>query len=532
MSDSLCGRVFLWILACARGSVLARFWPYWVRQYKASRFCIYWERALGAPMRATERSYIARLAGRIWIGLRRFVAALHLENSLCARMLRALRTSPVLHRSVAGRLFLRLERGNLLLCVFCLYLPIEWTLRNYAPSQVGRLWDHIFLVLCFALAMLWKLDPRVECRSDATPQDGPIMLFIGIGVLLVGVVSPTLSVAIEGWRAVYQYMLWFFVIVRLVRNRQAVYLCYVIFVLMGIGLGLHGVYQYIVGTPSPASWVSVYEVGVRTRAFSIVGSPNILGCLMVMLAPMAAGMAYAVSKTGLKLLCWAGVGVMCLCCVVTFSRGAWVALAVAVVVFALLRDRRLLLLGGLAAVVGMMIPEIMNRIAFLFTSDFVRNNSTAGRGARWEYGIDLVTRSNPVFGFGLGRFGGAVAMRHQTMETVNYFYMDNYYLKIFVEMGYVGLIGYLLLLVAALWNGVRVLFCTRPQSEKYSLACGLFSGLIGVLVHCYFENIFEVPYMSAYFWGLMALLLAIGWRWKDNDAAAVNQGILERSDMR
>ena len=42
------------------------------------------------------------------------------------------------------------------------------------------------------------------------------------------------------------------------------------------------------------------------------------------------------------------------------------------------------------------------------------------------------------------------------------------------------------------------------------LAVSIFSGLAGVLVHCYFENIFEEPYMMAYFWGLAALLMYLG----------------------
>jgi hypothetical protein len=39
---------------------------------------------------------------------------------------------------------------------------------------------------------------------------------------------------------------------------------------------------------------------------------------------------------------------------------------------------------------------------------------------------------------------------------------------------------------------------------------GIFTGLVGVLVHCYFENIFEEPYMMAYFWGLAAMLMYLG----------------------
>ena len=39
------------------------------------------------------------------------------------------------------------------------------------------------------------------------------------------------------------------------------------------------------------------------------------------------------------------------------------------------------------------------------------------------------------------------------------------------------------------------------------IAIGIYAGLCGVLVHCFFENIFEEPYMTAYFWGLAALLI-------------------------
>ena len=31
-----------------------------------------------------------------------------------------------------------------------------------------------------------------------------------------------------------------------------------------------------------------------------------------------------------------------------------------------------------------------------------------------------------------------------------------------------------------------------------------------MLVHCYFENIFEEPYMMAYFWMMAAMLVYLG----------------------
>ena len=52
------------------------------------------------------------------------------------------------------------------------------------------------------------------------------------------------------------------------------------------------------------------------------------------------------------------------------------------------------------------------------------------------------------------------------------------------------------------------------------LISGIIAGQIGVLAHSYFENIFEVPYMNAYFWGLSAAVMYLGYlRRRKNDKA-------------
>jgi len=109
----------------------------------------------------------------------------------------------------------------------------------------------------------------------------------------------------------------------------------------------------------------------------------------------------------------------------------------------------------------------------------------------------------------LGRFGGAVAMQNQYLEvteTFKYFYLDNYYLKIAVEMGYPGIIAFVFLTVALVWQGLRS--CGRSlRTSLQPLTAGMLAGLTGVLVHCLFENIFEEPYMMALFWGIAAALM-------------------------
>ena len=53
---------------------------------------------------------------------------------------------------------------------------------------------------------------------------------------------------------------------------------------------------------------------------------------------------------------------------------------------------------------------------------------------------------------------------------------------------------------------------TPGNQAKYALVAlaGMFAGICGVLMHCYFENIFEEPYMMAYFWIMAAMLVYIG----------------------
>ena len=85
------------------------------------------------------------------------------------------------------------------------------------------------------------------------------------------------------------------------------------------------------------------------------------------------------------------------------------------------------------------------------------------------------------------------------------------------------MIAYIILLVALLIIGIKAVQrsdrelaaipgdpLVRGIGNMRVMAAGIFAGLCGVLTHCYFENIFEEPYMTAYFWGLAALLLYLG----------------------
>ncbi len=429
--------------------------------------------------------------------------------------------------SILGRIFSRLNIHfkQFIIILAALYLPLDYIIRNYISiSILSSLWDELLFFAAVAYIICRKISgrqpqsPNGEC-SRASALDIPILFFCAVGFALMCFNSPDMSIAIDGYRATIQYMLWFFVMLRLLDSEQDAVILELTVALVGLAMALHGIYQYIIAAPIPAGWVSQTEQGVRTRAYSITGSPNILGSYMVMTAPIFAGLAYRFRSMKAKLLMWSAVMLECVCLLVTFSRGAWVGMVVAVVVFALILDKRLLGLLVFAATAALMVPQVSSRILYLFTDDFAQASAVGGRSLRWSFGYSTM-RANPILGFGLGRFGGAVAMQNQILEETDafsYFYMDNYYLKIGTEMGYTGLIAFLILVVALVILGFRALMRIKHERSSYfPVAVGIYSGLCGVLVHCYFENIFEVPYMMGLFWSLAAALFVFNGTGKGN----------------
>jgi len=185
-------------------------------------------------------------------------------------------------------------------------------------------------------------------------------------------------------------------------------------------------------------------------------------------------------------------------------------LAIAAVLFALIVDRRLFGLMVVAGIAACFLPFVRSRITYLFTPEFQESNARAGRGKRWETAftyLDEYERWD--VGLGYGMFGGAVAAQNEINENFDYMYVDNYYVKLIVENGIAGLCAFLTSIVGLLWNGIRA--CGRNSKNSYKPLCaGMLAGLVGILVHSFFESLWEEPYMMALFFAIVGMLIYAG----------------------
>ncbi len=417
----------------------------------------------------------------------------------------------------------------LLFIAFFSFPLVDYLLRTVLGIPLlGSLWDELVLItLLVMLGLHWlvgEADMKELREIDVTK---PMLLIVLYAVALIFLDIPYLSIGIEGFRASFQYLFAFFAAFFLLRDQRRMLTMIYIMIAIGLLMGLHGVYQYIAGVPMPGNWVDAGE-NVRTRAFSFVGSPNVLGSYMAFTIPMACGMAFywlqmswkktasirqtIFSKSGLVALLFIGAaGVMALCLLVTFSRGALLAfgasLALVATMIAVMYDKRFLfvVLGAGAAgalLVYILAPTVVERLLYVFSPEYFAKSSQGGRVTRWLNAFDRM-RHEPFFGAGLGQYGGAVGARH--FGTI---YVDNYYAKTLAEMGLVGISLFLWLITAVVKNAFQSWRKVWNSSYRF-LAAGLFAGLLAVIFHNAVENIFEVPFMNVLFWMTAGMLLGL-----------------------
>jgi len=185
------------------------------------------------------------------------------------------------------------------------------------------------------------------------------------------------------------------------------------------------------------------------------------------------------------------------------SRGAWLAFGFAAVVFAILKDKRLIIpLVLITILLFIAVPEVGNRMAYMLSPQYIASSARGGRIVRWLTAIEAI-KTSPIIGVGLGRYGGATAMRHIPGS----FYSDNFYLKTMAEMGIVGFVSFAFMLYRAVIESLKTIRLTKDR-ELLNMGIGIFTGLLGVLAHNLVENVFEVPMMTSYFWLLVAVMVS------------------------
>jgi len=120
-----------------------------------------------------------------------------------------------------------------------------------------------------------------------------------------------------------------------------------------------------------------------------------------------------------------------------------------------------------------------------------------------------MVRDHPVFGVGIGSFYWLLRIYlNFPPESPIYDNAHNYFLQIWAELGTVGLVSFLLILVIILGRGIKLLIRVKDRYGRF-VTLGLVSGIVGFLLSHLTSHALVLLEMQFIFWSYVAIIFVI-----------------------
>ncbi len=264
-----------------------------------------------------------------------------------------------------------------------------------------------------------------------------------------------------------------------------------------------GVWEYATGR-APNGWVDFTRFAdLGGRACSFFENPNVLASFLLLTVPLAL-LLFQRGRPMRNLVYAVVLAVSLECLIVTWSRGAWLGILAAMLLFVLLFSKRslsiLLLLPLPAALCVSYLPRrILTR---LLSIGSLAESSARYRIYTWR-GVTRMIIRNP-FGVGVGEAAFRKGyLRHALSGTETVMHTHQIFLQIWSELGIVGAILFLWILLRLLWRTVA--FCRREREPiRRREGIVLVGMILGALVMGLFDYVWYQPSVLFLFWWTVA----------------------------
>lgn len=371
------------------------------------------------------------------------------------------------------------------------------------------------LILLTAISYVIRLFLNKSMSFRVTILDYFVVLF-GIVLFYSSITSYTPESSILSLSIYAACILFYFILVNTVKTRQQLYALLALLVLSTTLTSLYGLYQLrTVGATSEA-WVdtTLFE-DIKARVGSTFENPNVLGEYLVLIIPAAVAMLWGQRGWISRLLTLGLTAIMLVCLVYTYSRGAYIGLMLAFALFAVLRDRRFVVLGviGLLLLPFVLPPSVINR----FTSiGNLSDTSSNYRISVWLGSLKLAGDYWPS-GIGLGLEPFKLIYPKYSLNAAYAHHSHNIYIQLLIETGIAGFLTVFAMVVVYYKTLLAGFFKTRDRFIS-TFMIAVASGMAGYLAQGMVENIWYNNRVLLTFWVMLALgMIAKGIISKDNE---------------
>lgn len=367
-----------------------------------------------------------------------------------------------------------------------------------------------------------------------------IIAWLLVSFLAVGIAGWDVA-AFGIWRAYFFEPLLLFIVIISVYNTRDKIICILgAFSLSVVAVGAFAIYQYISGNFIPNEF---WAGNTNRRATSFFPFPNAVGLYIAPLILLLVGhLSWLwVSKKDFRTHIWqylgASLGIIlgCIAIIAAKSEGALLAVVAAVLLFGLLASKksRLITIGFIIGG-GVILGTVKPIQTYVLDKVLLRDFSGQVRRAQWKETWQMLYDGRLFTGAGLAQYQKAIKPYHQEGIFVKdyhdpdfqrkvvfnkafrdsvwqpleiYLYPHNVILNFWSELGLLGVIVFLFLLISFFYYGFSAFCQARKTNDPFAyIILGITLALLVSLIH----GVVDVPYfkndLAALFWILCAMM--------------------------
>lgn len=266
------------------------------------------------------------------------------------------------------------------------------------------------------------------------------------------------------------------------------------------------------------------------RLNSLFGLHNVYGGYLII--PLFLSLyLFISSKNSRAKALWASISILLFSnLILTFSRGTWLSIILAILIIGILTKNDLAtrlkgkvknLILGIVAVIALgsilsvaiwfaakantdtTVNQTIPNSSYIFSGETTENNAFTDRLMYWKDATIVVSQS-PLFGVGIGNYGDAI---HKYTPDTKYFASDphNFYVKIFAEQGVIIGLLFVIMIITVVY---RMTIAVRANKAN-SLQIILWTAILTSLIHIGMEVDWNSPIIAIILFVFVGSLISI-----------------------